>query len=86
MTLIRGQGGRNRTGFHAYAHEKPDFEEQPERAPEGIDDPPWFMRKLAADMVFFTLTPAHFGHRTISGEVAETSSSKWVLQELQTYS
>ena len=59
----------NRTGFHAYAHEKPDFEEQPESAPEGIDDPPWFMRKLAAEMVFFTLTLAHCGQRTISGEV-----------------
>jgi hypothetical protein len=69
-----------------YAHEKPDFEEQPERAPEGIDAPPWFMRKLAAEMVFFTLTLAHCGHLIISRELIETNSSKWDLQSLQTYS
>jgi len=68
------------------AQEKPDFDEQPESAPEGIEDRPEPMRRLAADTVFLTCTLLHFGQETVSGEVVDMSTSKCSLHSLQTYS
>ena len=77
---------KNRTGFYYHAQENPDFEEQPESAPEGMDDLPLFMRKLEVEMVFLTFRLAHFLHLTVSAEDKDTSASKCALQSLQTYS
>jgi len=77
---------KNHTGFYVQAQENPDLEEQPERAPEGMVDPPLFMRKLEADMVFLTFRLSHFLHLIVSAEDKETSASKCALQSLQTYS
>jgi hypothetical protein len=44
--------------------EKGDLEEQPDRAPEGIDDEPELIRKLEAEMVFRTLPLPHLAHLT----------------------
>lgn len=72
MELFSG----NRTGSQNQAQENPDFEEQPESAPLGIVDPPCPMRKLEADMVFFTFTLPHFLHLTVSPSDEVTSTSK----------
>jgi len=40
------------------------LEEQPDRAPEGIDEEPELIRKLEAEMVFRTLVPPHLAHLT----------------------
>ena len=77
---------KNRTGFYDHAQENPDLEEQPERAPEGMDDPPLFIRKLEEDMVFLTFKLSHFLHLIVSAEDKDTSASKCSLQSLQTYS
>ena len=37
-----------------YAQEKPDFDEQPERAPLGMDGRPEPIRKLDEEIVFLT--------------------------------
>lgn len=68
------------------AQEKPDFDEHPERAPEGIDGWPEPMRRLAADIVFLTCMLPHFLQETVSGDVVDMSTSKCSLQSLQTYS
>lgn len=63
-----------------HAQEKPDLEEQPERAPLGIEDPPPAIRKLVAEMVFFTFLLPHLAQTTFSTPAEPvTSSSKKVL-------
>ncbi len=70
-----------------YAHEKPDFEEHPDRAPLGMVGLPAPMRKLEVEMVFATFMLSHFGHLTGSVSWAEVvSTSKCFLQSRQTYS
>ncbi|OGQ87827.1 MAG: hypothetical protein A2512_09285 [Deltaproteobacteria bacterium RIFOXYD12_FULL_56_24] len=44
--------------------EKPDLLEQPESAPEGMALEPEEIRKLEAEMVFFTMLLEHFGQLT----------------------
>ncbi len=77
---------KNRTGFYDQAQENPDFDEHPESAPEGMDDPPLLMRKLEAETVFLTFRLSHFLHLIVSAEDKDTSASKCSLQSLQTYS
>jgi hypothetical protein len=63
-------------GFQA--QEKPDLVEQPESAPEGMELEPEAIRKLEAEMVFFTMLLAHFGQTTsteASAEVTMVSNS-----------
>jgi len=71
-----------------YAQEKPDLEEQPDRAPAGTEDrrlEP--ILKLELEMVFVTSKLRHCGHLTVSFTPEEVvSTSKWFLQSLQTYS
>lgn len=62
------------------------MDEHPERAPDGIEDPPLLMRKLEADTVFLTSRLPHFLHLMASAEERETRASKWALHSLQTYS
>lgn len=77
----------NRTGFLGdQAQENPDFDEQPDSAPEGMEEPLPAMRKLDAEMVFLTSRLPHFSHFIVSPEVRDTRASKCVLQSLQTYS
>jgi hypothetical protein len=76
----------NLTGSHAYAQEKPDFDEHPESAPLGMEVPPLPMRKLEAEMVFATFRLPHFVHLIISLDDEVVSTSKCSLQSLQTYS
>jgi hypothetical protein len=60
------------------AQEKPDLVEQPESAPEGMELEPEEIRKLEAEMVFFTTLLAHFGQVTsveVSAEVTMVSNS-----------
>jgi hypothetical protein len=69
------------------AQENPDFVEQPESAPEGMELEPEEIRKLEAEMVFLTLSLSHFGQITsalISVEV--TMVSKSFLHSWQRYS
>ncbi len=77
-----------RTGpFQLYAQENPDLEEQPERAPEGIDDDPPETRKLVAEIVFFTFRLPHSLHLTMSALEADVvRTSKCFLQSLHVYS
>ena len=63
-------------GFLDQAQENPDLEEQPESAPEGMDVPPCPIRKLEAEMVFFTFKLPHFLHLTVSPSEEVTSTSK----------
>ncbi len=68
------------------AQEKPERDEQPERAPEGMEGPAP-IRKLAAEMVFLTSRLWQAGHLMISADDEEVvSTSKCFLQSLQTYS
>jgi hypothetical protein len=77
----------NRTGFLGdQAQENPDFDEQPDRAPEGMEEPLPAMRKLDAETVFLTSRLPHFPHFIVSPEVRDTSASKCALHSLQTYS
>lgn len=51
--------------MHGYAQENPDLDEQPERAPAGMDglfDVLW----IEADILFCTFGPPHFLHLTSS--------------------
>lgn len=69
------------------AQENPDFVEQPESAPEGMELDPEEIRKLEAEMVFFTTLLPHFG-QTGSGAVSEevTMVSNRDLHSWQRYS
>ena len=70
-----------------YAQEKPDFEEQPDRAPDGIEGRAEPMRKLDDEMVFLTSRLLHSGHLTVSVVFEDVvRTSKCFLQSLQTYS
>jgi hypothetical protein len=70
-----------------YAHENPDFDEQPERAPEGMVGRPEPILKLDVEIVFLTSRLLHFGHLTVSVTPEDVvSTSKWFLQSLHTYS
>ena len=69
------------------AQENPDFVEQPESAPEGMELEPEEIRKLEAEMVFFTMLLPHFGQVT-SAEVSvevRMASNKF-LHSWQRYS
>jgi hypothetical protein len=77
---------KNPTGFYDQAQENPDFAEQPESAPEGMDDPLPAMRKLEAETVFLTFRLPHFLHLMVSAAVKDTRVSKCALQSVQTYS
>ena len=69
------------------AQEKPDFVEQPESAPEGMELEPEEIRKLEAEMVFFTTLLPHFGQAG-SGAFSEevTMVSNRDLHSWQRYS
>ncbi len=70
-----------------YAQENPDFDEQPERAPDGMGGRPEPIRKLDEEMVFLTSRLLHSGHLTVSVTFDEVvSTSKCFLQSLHTYS
>jgi len=70
-----------------HAHENPDFEEQPERAPDGMADRPEPILKLEVEIVFLTSRLLHSGHLTVSVTPEDVvSTSKCFLQSLQTYS
>ncbi len=70
-----------------YAQENPDFDEQPERAPLGMDGRPEPIRKLDEEIVFLTSRLWHCGHLTVSVTPDDVvSTSKCFLQSLQTYS
>ena len=59
------------TGRSGYAQENPDLDEQPDKAPlgiEGLPDPIW---KWLAEMVLVTSRLLHLGHFTISETCAE---------------
>lgn len=69
------------------AQEKPDFVEQPESAPEGMELDPEEIRKLEAEMVFFTAWLSHFGQVTSLADSAEVRmASNRFLQSWQRYS
>jgi hypothetical protein len=69
------------------AQENPDFVEQPESAPEGMELEPEDMRKLEAEMVFFTTLLPHLGQTTSgAGSVEVTMVSNSPLQSWQRYS
>ena len=51
--------------------ENPDFVEQPESAPEGMELEPEEMRKLEAEMGFLTMLLEHFGQVTSAEASAE---------------
>ena len=69
------------------AQEKPDLVEQPESAPEGMALEPEEIRKLEAEMVFFTTLLPHFGQATsLAVSVEETMVSNRALQSWQRYS
>jgi hypothetical protein len=70
-----------------YAQEKPDFVEQPESAPEGMEFEPDDIRKLEAEMVFFTALLPHFGQVTSAAVSVEVRmASNRFLQSWQRYS
>jgi hypothetical protein len=63
------------------------LDEHPERAPEGIAEPPELIRKLAAEMVFLTLRLPHLGQLISVVAQAEVEiSSKRFRQSSQRYS
>lgn len=67
-----------------YAQEKPDLEEQPERAPAGMLLDPDEIRKPAAEMVFLTFLLLHFLQTTsLAAAQEDTSDSKRVLHSWQ---
>jgi len=69
------------------AQENPDCVEQPESAPEGMEFEPEEIRKLEAEMVFFTMLLEHFGQTTSVAASAEvTMVSNKALQSWQRYS
>jgi hypothetical protein len=69
------------------AQEKPDFVEQPESAPEGMELEPEEIRKLEAEMVFFTAPLPHFGQTiSMAVSVAVTMASNAPLHSWQRYS
>ncbi len=69
------------------AQENPDFVEQPESAPEGMELEPEEIRKLEAEMVFFTTLLPHLG-QTVSPAVSVevTMVSNRDLHSWQRYS
>ena len=70
-----------------YAQENPDFVEQPESAPEGMELEPEEIRKLEADMVFFTMLLPHFGQVTSAEASVEVRiASNKFLHSWQRYS
>lgn len=71
-----------------YAQENPDFDEQPERAPAGIElDEVLARRRLVAEIFFFTLALWHLVQVIVSVDVDEERSfSKAALQSRHWYS
>ncbi len=70
-----------------HAQEKPDFVEQPESAPEGMELEPEAIRKLEAEMVFFTTLLPHFGQAaSLAASVEVTMVSNRALHSWQRYS
>ena len=70
-----------------YAQEKPEFDGQPDGAPQGMDEPPELILKLVEDIVFFTSKLWHSGHLTVFVSPDEVlSTSKGFVQSVQTYS
>ena len=74
--------------LHRYqAQENPDFEEQPDSAPDGMELDPPEIRKLEAEMVFLTLLLLHLLQVTSPAASAEvTMASKRALHSWQRYS
>lgn len=69
------------------AQENPDFVEQPESAPEGMELEPEDIRKLEAEMVFFTMLLEHAGQTTSAEASADvTMVSNSFLHSWQRYS
>lgn len=69
------------------AQEKPDFVEQPESAPEGMEPELEAIRKLEAEMVFFTALLPHFGQTvSVAVSVEVTMVSNRALHSWQRYS
>jgi len=69
------------------AQEKPDFVEHPESAPEGMELEPEEIRKLEAEMVFFTALLSHFGQFTsLTAPVEVRIDSNKHLHSWQRYS
>ena len=69
------------------AQEKPDFDEQPDRAPAGAPLELPDKRLAKVDICFSTFLLSHFLHTTLSAsEMDETKVSKTVSQSLQRYS
>ena len=69
------------------AQEKPDFVEHPESAPEGMVLEPEEIRKLEAEMVFFTALLPHFGQLTsVVASVEVRVDSNTPLHSWQRYS
>jgi hypothetical protein len=69
------------------AQEKPDFEEQPERAPAGLSPELPDNRLAKVENCFSTFLLPHLLHFTLSASAAEdTKVSKIVLHSLQLYS
>ena len=70
--------------LHVQAQENPDFDEQPDRAPEGILLPEEAIRKLPAEIVFFTFLLPHALQVTSFTALLElTRASNCFLQSLQ---
>ena len=89
VSLVEEQGRlKEPHGFlMCYAQEKPDFDEQPESAPDGMVGRPEPILKLDEEIVFFTSRLLHSGHLTVSVDPDDfVSTSKCFLQSLQTYS
>jgi hypothetical protein len=88
VSAINGCEGRPHGPAGDQPQENPDLEEQPDRAPAGIEERPEEIRKLEAEMVFLTLRLPHLLH-SISCPAAEAlpiSTSKFALQSLHLYS
>jgi hypothetical protein len=79
------KGAARLPGYHA--QEKPDLEEQPERAPAGalLVPPDWRLAKV--EICFSTFLPSHFLQTTLSpSAIHETKVSKTVSQSRHRYS
>lgn len=66
--------------------EKPPFDAHPDRAPEGMAEPPELIRKLEAEMVFLTLRLPHLLQQVSSVAVEEVITSKRLRHSSQRYS
>lgn len=80
-------GGRPHGSAADQAQEKPVFDEQPDRAPLGIEEWPDEIRKLEAEMVFLTFRLPHLLHSTaLPCSLALVITSKLALQSRHLYS